>query len=172
MQQLLNCYCYYIIHKAETMPSYMKDPVNLSHEWNPRILSFLFPAIVICFLLNVVSRDMQKDLTASLLYKAMSRRFNYPLYPLLPMPVPSSWVQLQRSAASSAQYCYSFHLSPSKNKNKTTSAQIINIFPPGFFITCLYSTVSHNISSSKERKQKHEKTGFIVPKANEQMQME
>lgn len=152
------------------MPSYMKHPVNLSHEWNPRILSFLFPVIMICLLFNVVSRDIQKDLTAALLYKAMSPRFNYPLYPLLPMPVPSSWVQLQRSEASSVQYFYSFLLPPPKNKSKTTSAQAINISPPGLFI--IYIPLSHNICSSKERKQRHEKTWFSVPKANEQMQME
>ena len=121
------------------MPSYMKHPVNLSHEWNPRILGFLFPVIVICLLLNVVSRDIQKDLTA------MSSRFNYPLYPLLPMPVPSSWVQLQRSAASLVQYFYSFLLLLSKNKNKTTSAQTISISPPGLFIICLYFTLPQHL---------------------------
>lgn len=169
MHQLLNCYCYYIIHRAETMPSYMKHPVNVSHEWNTRILSFLFPVIVIYLLLNVVSRDMQKDLTASLLYRAMSPRFNYPPYPLFPMPVPSSWVQLQRSAASSARYFYSFLLPLPKEKNKTTSAQTINISPPGLFVISLHSTLT--TPAHQKKGNRGMRRWVSIPKANKQMQV-
>lgn len=151
----------------------MKHPVNLSHELKSKILGFFFPVTMICLLLNVVSGDTQKDLIALLLYKAMSPIFNYPLYPLLPTPVPSSWVQLQRSAASWVQYFYSSLLSPPKNKNKTTSAQSNNASPPALPAICLFfNLVTPNISSSNKRQQRHEKTWFSFPKANEWMQME
>jgi len=127
----------------------MKHPINISHEQTPRILSFLFPVTVICLILHVFSTDMQKHLTASVLYQAMSPRFNYPLYPLLPMPVPSSWVQLQRFAASSVRYFYSFLLPLPKNKNKTTSAQTINISPPRFLNNLF---IFHTLTTSAQEK--------------------
>lgn len=93
----------------------------------------------------------RKDLTALLLYTAIIPSFNYPLYPLLPKPVPSSWVQLQRSAASSVQYFYSFLLPLTKNKNKTTSAWTTNISPSSLFVICLYCILpQHQIIKGKK----------------------
>lgn len=115
---------------------------------------------------------MQKDLTALLLYKAMDPRFNYPLYPLLPTTDPSSWVQLQRSAASLVQYFYSFLLPPPKNKKKTRSAQTNNTSAPALIIY-LHSTLPKYPTSAHQKKgNRWEKTRFSFPRANKQKQME
>lgn len=94
------------------------------HELNPKIFNF-FPVIVAHFyLFPLVSRE-SSEVWFKRLFQSPSHRIKqrliYLLYPLLPMPVPPSWVQLQRSAASSARYFYSSLLP--LPENKTRSAQ-------------------------------------------------